>query len=115
MDVFANEDGRFKVVHKKNTGYGAAINTGLGMALGAYIEIVEPDDYIEPNMYETLCNTANANNFPGIVKGAYWGILNADPSQQEVKPVNYLHRIEKVNAPFMLENDAESLYYHPSI
>lgn len=85
------------------------------MALGAYIEIVEPDDYIEPNMYETLCNTANANNFPGIVKGAYWGILNADPSQQEVKPVNYLHRIEKVNAPFKLENDAESLCHHPSI
>lgn len=58
---------------------------------------------------------AIANNFPGIVKGAYWGVLNADLSQQEVKPANYLHRIERANAPFKLEDDAESLYHHPSI
>lgn len=115
MDAFTLKDSRFKVVHKQNAGYGAAVNTGLDMALGTYIGIVEPDDYIEPNMYETLYSSASANDFPDIVKGAYWRVLNADSSQQEIKPANCLHRIEKVNAPFQLEDDAEFLYHHPSI
>lgn len=34
MDAFANKDARFKVIHKKNSGYGAAVNTGLAMAKG---------------------------------------------------------------------------------
>lgn len=115
MDTFAAKDNRFKVVHKQNAGYGAAVNTGLNMALGTYIGIVEPDDYIEPHMYETLYSSASTNSFPDIVKGAYWRVLNADSPQQEIRPANYQHRIKKVNAPFKLEDDAEFLYHHPSI
>ena len=115
MDAFANKDARFKVIHKKNSGYGAAVNTGLAMTKGTYIGIVEPDDYIEPNMYETLYNSANANDFPDIVKGAYWRVLNADSPQQEIKPANYFHRIKTAGRPFKLEDDAEFLYHHPSI
>lgn len=85
------------------------------MAKGTYIGIVEPDDYIEPNMYETLYNSANANDFPDIVKGAYWRVLNADSPQQEIKPANYFHRIKTVGRSFKLEDDAEFLYHHPSI
>lgn len=115
MDTFADKDARFKVIHKKNSGYGAAVNTGLAMAKGTYIGIVEPDDYIEPSMYKTLYNSTNANSLPDIVKGAYWRVLNADSPQQKIKPANYLHRIKKVGAPFKLEDDAEFLYHHPSI
>ena len=115
IDAFASKDGRFKAVHKKNAGYGSAVNVGLNMASGAYIGIVEPDDYIEPNMYETLYSSAKENSSPDIVKSAYWRVLNADSPQQEVKPANYLHRIEKVNTPFKLDDDAEFLYHHPSI
>lgn len=115
MGAFASKDGRFRVVRKKNAGYGAAVNTGLNMAQGTYIGIVEPDDHIEPSMYETLYDSANTNGFPDIVKGTYWRVLNADSPQQEVKPANYLHRIKKANAPFKLEDDAEFLYHHPSV
>ena len=115
MDAFAGNDSRFKVVHKENAGYGSAVNTGLDMALGPYIGIVEPDDYIEPTMYEALYNSAMANSSPDIVKSAYWRVLNADSPQQEIKPANYLHRIKKVNEPFKLNDDAEFLYHHPSI
>lgn len=115
LDAFAAEDNRFKVVHKQNEGYGAAINAGLKMASGSYIGIVEPDDYIESDMYETLYDSAKANSFPDIVKGAYWRVLNADSPQQVIKPANYLHRIKKVDKPFKLDEDAEFLYHHPSI
>lgn len=52
------KDSRIKVVDKPNSGYGATMNIGLRMAQGKYIGIVESDDYIEPEMYETLCNAA---------------------------------------------------------
>lgn len=113
MDTFADKDARFKVIHKKNSGYGAAVNTGLAMAKGTYIGIVEPDDYIEPDMYKTLYEAAEANDLPDIVKGAYWRVLNADSPQQEIKPANYLHRIKTVGRPFKLEDDAEFLYHSP--
>lgn len=115
MDSFASEDSRFKVVHKKNAGYGSAVNTGLEIASGTYIGIVEPDDYIEQGMLEVLYDSAKVNSLPDIVKGAYWRVLNADSPKQEIKPANYLHRIKTTNAPFKLEDDAEFLYHHPSI
>ena len=34
MDTFADQDPRFKVIHKQNAGYGAAVNTGLAKASG---------------------------------------------------------------------------------
>lgn len=115
MDTFADQDPRFKVIHKGNAGYGAAVNTGLAKAAGKYLAIVEPDDYIESFMFESLYDAARNNNWPDIVKGAYWRVLNADSPQQEIKPANYLHRIKKTNTPFKLEEDAEFLYHHPSI
>lgn len=115
MEAFTAKDTRFKVIHKQNAGYGSAVNAGLAQETGAYIGIVEPDDYIEPDMYKTLYGAAESSNFPDIVKGAYWRVLNADSPQQEIKPANYLHRIETVNKPFKLEDDAEFLYHHPSI
>ena len=115
MDAFADQDPRFKAIHKGNAGYGAAVNTGLAKAAGKYLAIVEPDDYIESFMFETLYDAARNNNWPDIVKGAYWRVLNADSLQQEIKPANYLHRIKKTGMPFRLEEDAEFLYHHPSI
>lgn len=43
-----------KIINQPNSGYGAALNTGLKHATGEYIGIVEPDDYISSNMYQEL-------------------------------------------------------------
>lgn len=115
MDAFSDQDARFKVIHKRNAGYGAAVNNGLDLASGNYIGIVEPDDYVELTMFETLYRAAKKNDWPDIVKGAYWRVLNADSTQQEIKPANYLHRIKTTDMPFKIEEDAEFLYHHPSI
>lgn len=58
LDDFAIADNRFKVVHKPNTGYGDSMNLGLEMCTGDYFGIVEPDDWIEQTMYETLLTAA---------------------------------------------------------
>ena len=54
LDELSLKDDRIKVVHKTNSGYGDTINQGIDLAVGDYIGIVEPDDYIAPNMYEDL-------------------------------------------------------------
>ena len=58
LDEYAAKDNRVKVIHKQNGGYGKAMNVGIEHATGEYIGIVEPDDYIELNMFEVLYNTA---------------------------------------------------------
>ena len=58
LDEYATKDSRIKVIHKENGGYGKAMNVGLDNAIGEYIGIVEPDDYIALDMYETLYNIA---------------------------------------------------------
>ncbi|MBO7611926.1 MAG: glycosyltransferase family 2 protein [Elusimicrobia bacterium] len=55
-DEYATKDNRVKVLHIKNGGPAVARNAGLDIATGKYIGYVDSDDYIEPDMYETLYN-----------------------------------------------------------
>lgn len=62
LDEYAGRDSRLKVLHQSNRGYGAAVNAGFEASSGEYIGIVESDDYILPEMYETLYGYASACN-----------------------------------------------------
>lgn len=53
-DSYSQKDKRIKVIHKKRGGPSDARNAGLSAATGKYIGFVDSDDYIEPDMYETL-------------------------------------------------------------
>ena len=50
-DKYAAKDKRIIVVHKENGGVSSARNVGLQKATGEWIGWVDPDDWIEPNMY----------------------------------------------------------------
>ena len=51
-DEYAIKDNRVKVIHKKNGGVSEARNVGLDAATGEYISFIDPDDWIDKNMYE---------------------------------------------------------------
>lgn len=53
-DDFSTADARIYTIHKTNGGLSSARNAGLDSAHGEYIGFVDSDDYIEPNMYETM-------------------------------------------------------------
>lgn len=57
-DEYAAKDGRFIVYHKTNGGLGSARNYGLERAQGEWIAHVDGDDWVEPDMLETLLRTA---------------------------------------------------------
>lgn len=56
---YAARDQRFVVLTGPNAGYGAAMNKGIAAATGDYVGIVEPDDWVEPDMFETLWRVAS--------------------------------------------------------
>ena len=61
-DEYSKKDERIKVIHKENGGVSSARNVGLGSALGEYIGFVDPDDYINEDMFEVLYNLCISTN-----------------------------------------------------
>ncbi len=57
-DDYAKKDKRIIVYHIKHTGLSGARNYGIERANGEYLGFVDSDDWIEPDMYEVLLNTA---------------------------------------------------------
>ena len=53
-DEYAENDKRISVVHQHNQGAGAAKNTGLELIKGEYFSLIDSDDYLELNYYETM-------------------------------------------------------------
>ena len=57
-EIYAKEDRRIKVVHKKNGGLSDARNKGIRSAVGTYVSLVDGDDFVDEDyiekQYETL-------------------------------------------------------------
>lgn len=71
IQEYAQKDSRVKVITKPNAGYGHSMNMGLDAATGEYFGIVDSDDYILPDMYETLYDLAIKNDLD-MVRGGYY-------------------------------------------
>ncbi len=65
-DEYAQKDARVKVLHKENGGAASARNLGLDLAKGKYIGFCDSDDYVNPDMYETLISVMKENNLATI-------------------------------------------------
>ena len=62
-DALAGRYGaRVRVIHQGNGGLGAARNTGLSAAAGEYVVFLDSDDYIAPDMLETLAARIDATH-----------------------------------------------------
>ena len=57
-DDAALDDSRFRVVHKKNGGLSDARNAGLREVRGKYIGFLDGDDWIEPEMFQSMIEHA---------------------------------------------------------
>ena len=68
-DDYAARDSRIKVIHQENAGVSAARNAGLDIATGTYLGFVDSDDWIEPEMYETMIATAKEKQVDVVVCG----------------------------------------------
>ena len=58
LEEYATLDSRVQVIRSDKKSYGYQLNLGILLAHGEYVGIVETDDMIMPDMYETLYDAA---------------------------------------------------------
>lgn len=110
---YLNKDKRIKLIDKTNSGYGAACNSGLYAALGKYIAIVEPDDFIDINMYKDLYELAEKNN-ADIVKSSFYENYDIDEIHR-VKKVKWNRHLNLNKNVFTIKECPLFMYFHPSV
>lgn len=72
LESLAGEDERVRVIDKPNSGYGNSMNVGFDAARGRYIGILESDDFIKPDMFETHYCIAEENNLDVVKSNFYY-------------------------------------------
>lgn len=98
IQEFIKKDQRFRLLNKKNSGYGDSLNKGMSIARGEYIGIVESDDFIEPTMFEKLYKAAKSYNLDLCRCSYFYHRDGKDtiqtwpsvPKNKVIKPLNFL-------------------------
>lgn len=113
IDEYAQKDTRIIAIHKQNGGYGHTCNVGLERATGEYIAILEPDDFIDKDMYQDLYNKAIENN-ADIVKSGYFENYDlGSESYTRIMPDN--KAFIKPDRVFTLKEYPAFMLIHPSV
>lgn len=68
-EEYAARDDRIRVIHKENGGVSSARNVGLDIAEGDWIGFVDPDDWIELDMFEYLWKNAEEHEADVVACG----------------------------------------------
>lgn len=102
LDAYMARDVRFRVIHQDNHGVSVARNEGLKHARGTYVMMVDPDDWIEPDMVESMVEVMErtgaelgqcgrfhhepSGEVLKILPGACFAVAGKDYSIQELRP-----------------------------
>ena len=84
IQEYAARDSRIVVITGPNGGYGKAMNKGLDRATGEYIGIVEPDDYVVPEMYEELYHAAKEQDLD-LVKADFYRFTTNEQGEESLQ------------------------------
>ena len=71
LQSYAEKDSRIHIISKQNGGLVSARKAGVKAATGKYIGYVDSDDWIDPVMYESMCDCAD-NHQADMVSGGYF-------------------------------------------
>ncbi len=117
LEKWAEKDSRVHVTAKANEGYGATCNLGIDLAKGAWVSIIEPDDWIEPRMYADMVSFADSFETPiDIVKTPWTDWLDWDDTETiHSNPGTLKGRLSTSKRPFILADEPVLIEVHPSI
>lgn len=62
LQEYANKDSRIRVLSQQNQGQGVARNNAIDITQGQYLLFVDPDDFIEFDTLEEICNKFQQTN-----------------------------------------------------
>lgn len=81
-DEYASHYANVKVVHRENGGLSAARNSGIEVARGQYVQFVDSDDFLEPNVLKTLVEKMEADRLD-VLRFNY---KNVNERYEEIEP-----------------------------
>ena len=110
LKSYAQKDDRIVLVDKENGGYGIAMNIGLEKAIGEYIGIVEPDDFVKLDMYESLYQIAKDNDLD-FVKADFYRFKRTDEDDMNMVYNRLSKNPEDYNKVFNPSEDTEAIRY----
>lgn len=93
------EDERLTIINQANSGVSSARNAGIQAATGAFIGFVDPDDWIELNMFEVLYETAFVEDADIVM----CGYVREFGTHSKVKQFNMPAKINVVSAELQLK------------
>lgn len=85
LKSYASQDNRIIIIDKPNEGQGIARNLGIDKAKGDYISFIDPDDYIELDMYEKMINQAKNLNSDIVI----CDLIKVDEKTKQSKDFNF--------------------------
>ena len=113
LKKYAEKDSRIRIIHSDKKSYGYQVNLGISKAKGEYISIIETDDFIELDMFQSLYNISN-NGKIDIVKGTFYH-YNDYNEKYVISNIDN----DKINLPtlkkFTLKQQPLFIDGHPSI
>lgn len=117
INHFVDTDKRFKLIDKTNSGYGHSVNVGLQSAAGDWIAIVEPDDFIDRRMLESLVENSllEDGSTADVVKSSYWLHYDTGDTHPYIEQPFLSSCMSGYRCEFVAADNPEILAHHPSI
>lgn len=109
LKEYENNDSRITLMHSDKKSYGYQMNQAISKAEGDYIGIVETDDYISLNMFETLYGMSE-NSKIDVVKSNFYHVL-----EDETRIDTGKKGLVKENVKFTIDEYPAIIKAHPSI
>lgn len=103
-DIYADKDRRIKVIHQRNAGVSEARNTGIELIRGKYVSFIDADDYLHPEMYNTLISILDEFHIDVAICGIARVTLDGDIISQNNGEEKKYNRDELLKALFSSPN-----------
>ena len=113
LNQYAKEDPRIQVYTSDKKSYGNQVNLGLSKASGEYIGIIETDDFIKENMFESLYELSE-NATVDIVKSTFYHYDDYDEENPTSRIDNAKIKLTNKNK-FTLKEEPLIIEGHPSV
>jgi glycosyltransferase involved in cell wall biosynthesis len=83
-DAYANRFGSWRLVRQQNSGQTTALNAGLALASGRYVQYLDADDILLPG--KLAAQVRRLEEHPGCVASAAWGRFYDRPANARFDP-----------------------------
>lgn len=104
-DAYEGQDPRVRVIHKENGGLSSARNAGMRSARAELLSFIDSDDFVHPQMFQTLVSPLLVDACIGISMCTYQRCVGEDECDLRMKKLSEPEVIDAVRALEMVYAD----------